>query len=108
MALCRGDRFSNVIHVIQNFMFQIKNTISAQDLVVIGASFVLLAVMILPVFANAASYAYVDATGEVKSVTADTWMNAITIAPNIHPHSGVLLLSDAGDFTIVGDNVPAF
>ena len=56
-------------------------------------------------FAQAATYAYVDATGEVKSVEASNWMSAIAIAPNIHMHSGVLLLKSAADFTIIGDDV---
>ncbi len=58
--------------------------------------------------AHAASYAYVTTTGEVKSVTADNWMTAINTAPGIHMHSGVLLLKEAGDFQVVGDDVPAF
>ncbi len=57
---------------------------------------------------HAASYAYVDTTGDVKSVSANDWMTAISIAPGIHMHSGVMLLKDARDYTIVGDNVSAF
>lgn len=64
--------------------------------------------MSVPALANAATYAYVDAQGEVKSVTANDWRTAINTAPNIHIHSGVLLLSSASDFTIVGDNVSAY
>lgn len=64
--------------------------------------------MSLPVSASAATYAYVDASGEVKSVTATDWQTAINSAPNIHIHSGVLLLSTAAEYTIVGDNVTAF
>jgi hypothetical protein len=55
--------------------------------------------------ASAATYAYVDAVGEVKSVVADTWMAAIISAPNIHKNSGVMLLRTAADFTIIGDDV---
>jgi hypothetical protein len=64
--------------------------------------------MSLPTFASAATYAYVDANGEVRSVVAPDWRTAINTAPNIHVHSGVLLLNTAADFGIVGDNVPAF
>ena len=55
--------------------------------------------------AHAAMYAYVDAAGDVKSVTANDWRTAIATAPNIHMHSGVLLLSTANDYDILGDKV---
>ena len=58
--------------------------------------------------ANAATYAYVDAAGDVKSVTANDWMTAIATAPNIHMHSGVMLLTAAGDYSIVGDSVVGY
>ncbi len=64
--------------------------------------------MSIPTFANAAIYAYVDAAGDVRSVTASDWQTAINTAPNIHAHSGVLLLISASDFTIVGDNVSGY
>ncbi len=57
---------------------------------------------------HAASYAYVDNFGDVRSVMASDWITAIITAPNIHPHSVVLLRETAGEFTIVGDNVSAF
>lgn len=73
-------------------------------------AFFALAMSILstPLFAHAASYAYVDTTGEVKSISADDWRTAINTAPNIHMHSGVLLLNSASDYGVVGDDVPAF
>ena len=55
--------------------------------------------------AHAAMYAYVDAAGDVKSVTANDWRSAIATAPNIHMHSGVLLLMTAQDQQILGDKV---
>lgn len=76
--------------------------------IVIGVSLTLLALMSIPAYAGAASYAYVDASGDVRSVTAIDWMTAIRIAPNIHVHSGVLLLDSAADFSIVGDNVAGY
>lgn len=85
---------------------------SAQEIgVVVGSAVLIIASLLfvsLPVYASAATYAYVDASGEVKSVTATDWQSAINLASNIHAHSGVLLLSTASDYTIVGDNVPAF
>lgn len=61
--------------------------------------------MSLPALASAATYAYVDASGEVKPVIADTWQQAIAKAVNIHIHSGVMLLDSPSDFDIVGNNV---
>ena len=57
------------------------------------------------VMANAATYAYVDVNGDVKSVTAADWKTAIAVAPNIHKHSGVMLLTTAADYEMVGDSV---
>ena len=54
---------------------------------------------------NAATYAYVDTTGEVKPVVADTWQQAIAKAIGIHIHSGVILLDSPADFDIVGNEV---
>ncbi len=65
----------------------------------------LLSVVAAPAPASAAVYGYVDTAGEVKSVTAADWMTAIAIAPGIHIHSGVMLLTTAADYLIVGDTV---
>ncbi|MBI4086429.1 hypothetical protein HY416_00390 [Candidatus Kaiserbacteria bacterium] len=64
----------------------------------------LVAAGLMPVWAHAATYAYVHQTGEVRTVVADAPMVAIMIAPGIDEHSGVLLLIDPSD-TIVGDKV---
>lgn len=61
-----------------------------------------------PLFASAASYAYVSSTGEVKSVVANDWQSAINTAPGIHMNSGVLLLDSAADHSIVGDDVSGY
>lgn len=66
------------------------------------------ALISLPMFASAATYAYVDAAGEVKPVIADTWQQAIAKATNIHIHSGVMLLDSPSDFDIVGNDVAGY
>lgn len=63
------------------------------------------AYVIVPAAASAAVYAYVDVLGEVKSVTANDWMTAIATAPNIHINSGVMALTTAADYAVIGDTV---
>lgn len=63
-----------------------------------------MALFSLPAFTNAADYAYVDAQGNVKSVTAGDWMTAIATAANIHINSGVYLLKSAADYAHLLDS----
>jgi uncharacterized membrane protein (DUF485 family) len=75
------------------------NTIKTMTLTAVTTLVVLaIAMLSMPAFSNAADYAYVDAQGEVKSVTATDWMTAIKTALNIHINSGVYLLKSAADF----------
>ena len=78
---------------------------STHSLVKAGFAVAVAALMVLPGLALAASYAYVDAAGDVKSVMANDWQTAIATAPNIHIHSGVLLLDSAEDLAVVGDEI---
>ena len=80
-------------------------TLGIATLLFVGIIF---SISMLPAFAQAATYAYVDASGDVRSITASDWQTAINTAPNIHMHSGVLLLNSSADYEIVGDNVAAF
>jgi len=66
--------------------------VSVRQLFVIGLVASGLFVMALPTFAHAATYAYVDASMEIKAITANDWQTALATAPNIHIHSGVVLL----------------
>lgn len=74
-------------------------------MIVATFALVAIALLLVPTFAGAASYAYVASTGEVKSVTAVDWMTAIATAPGIHINSGVFLLKSAADFAIIGENI---
>lgn len=58
-----------------------------------------------PALSQAATFAYVNQEGEVRTVTADAAMTALATAPNIDEHSGVLLIDSASDEGVVGDRV---
>jgi len=61
--------------------------------------------MAIPSFAHAATYAYVNQSGEVSTVTADNPTLAMANAFKIDIHSGVMLLISQLDFGLVGDNI---
>lgn len=65
----------------------------------------LLGALIMPQQTHAATFAYVDVAGIVRSVVAGDWRTAIDTAPNISLHSGVMLLVDSVDQALVGDQV---
>jgi hypothetical protein len=65
-----------------------------------------LLVVASPVFASAATYAYVDQAGEVKTVVANDPYAAMATAFNIDEHSGVMLIVNPAD-GIIGDHVPS-
>lgn len=65
----------------------------------------MLAVLAVPLFASAATFAYVDQAGAVRMVVADAPLVAIATAPNIHVHSGVIQLMTQTDYNIVGGQV---
>ena len=68
-------------------------------------AFFALTFIVAPAMASAATYGYVDTAGEVKIVIANDWMTAIATAPGIHINSGVMLLTTAADYSVVGDKV---
>lgn len=57
-----------------------------------------------PAAAFAATYAYVNTSGEVMTTDAATPDQALQIAPNISLHSGVMLINSTSD-PVVGDTV---
>lgn len=74
--------------------------VATAALILIASAFI-----VAPAMASAATYGYVDTSGEVKTVTANDWMTAIATAPLISLHSGVMLLATAADYAVVGDTV---
>lgn len=58
--------------------------------------------MALPSFAHAATYAFVNTSGEVNAVVADNPTSALITAFNISLHSGVLLLGNQTDSILNG------
>ena len=58
----------------------------------------------IPAHAQAATYAFVNNSGEVSIVSADSPAQALATAFNISIHSGVMLLQSQLD-AIVGDHV---
>ena len=58
----------------------------------------------VPALSFAQTYAYVNQQGEVRTVDAVSAQAALTSAPSIDEHSGVMLLTNPSD-GIVGDTV---
>lgn len=61
----------------------------------------LAAVVALPSASLAATYAYVNTSGEVTSMEADSAATALATAPNMDIHSGVMLLTGSNN-NVVG------
>ena len=59
-------------------------------------------VMALPAMASAATYAYVDQGGYIRSVSADSAGQAMVVGPNIDENSGVRELNSPDDYLILG------
>lgn len=60
----------------------------------------------VPGLVVAATYAYVNTAGEVRTMEASNPDQAIMTAPGIHLHSGVMLVDSSSDQAVVGDQVP--
>lgn len=65
-----------------------------------------LAAFVAPGLASAQTFAYVNTAGEVMSMEATSASAALMTAPNLHVHSGVMLIDGSADMEIVGDDVP--
>ena len=64
------------------------------------------AAVVVPGISFAATYAYVNQQGEVMTMDAATATQALSTAPGIDEHSGVMLVDGADDQQVVGDDVP--
>lgn len=95
----------NIINT--NTMNNEKTTIVLSSRLIIGVGLIAATLLILsiPAFSYAATYAYVNNSGEVGSVVANSPESAIATAPNRSLHSGVILLDSQSDTDLVGDNV---
>ena len=73
----------------------------------IGVGIIALALFVAgsPSSSYAATYAYVNTTGEVRSVEAASSDSAIATAVDRSTHSGVILLTNLLDFGIIGDQL---
>jgi hypothetical protein len=70
---------------------------------ILGA--IALAAVAVPSASFAAMFAYVNTSGEVRTVEADSANAALQTAPSIHERSGVMMIDGAADSEIVGDSV---
>jgi hypothetical protein len=70
----------------------------------IAFTLALLGALIMPQPTHAATFAYVDVVGIVRSMVATDWQTAIATAPSRAARSGVMLLQSASD-ALVGDDV---
>jgi len=72
---------------------------------IILAAFVAAAVIAVPGATFAAMYAFVNTAGEVMTMEAMDANTALQTAPNLHLHSGVMLVG-SDDSDVLGDDVP--
>lgn len=70
---------------------------------ILGA--IALAAIAIPSASFAAMFAYVNTSGEVRTVEATDWSAAIQTAPSIHSRSGVMMIDSSSDQDLVGDDV---
>jgi hypothetical protein len=89
-----------------NILIMNSNTITSHTTTKIALGFfVTLALIAVPAFSQAATYAYVNQNGDVSSVVANDPLTAIAIAPNRAMHSGVILLDSQSDTDLLNDDV---
>lgn len=62
----------------------------------IGLTLALVGALFFPMFSYAATYEYINTSGNLSSTTASSSSDAIANAPNIHANSGVMLVGGTG------------
>ncbi|MBU2104015.1 hypothetical protein KKD81_01625 [Patescibacteria group bacterium] len=65
----------------------------------------LAAIIAVPSLSLAATFAYVNQSGEVMTTEAASANEALMTAPNLGTHSGVMLINSSTDSEVVGDRV---
>ena len=75
-----------------------KALLGVTSLAVLGA-------VALPAVSLAATYAYVNTSGEVMTTESTTWQTAIQTAPSIAPTSGVMLIETTADQEVLDEDV---
>ena len=63
------------------------------------------AALAIPGISFGATYAYVNVSGDVQTMTANDPNTAIATAPSIHPRSGVLLIDSEADEEVLEEDV---
>jgi hypothetical protein len=90
---------------LKEYAVQVQELINYTDMKkVLLSIFALAAVVAAPVAAMAQTYAYVNTSGEVRTMDADSASQALATAPNLAVHSGVMLIESSSD-PVVGDSV---
>ncbi len=86
-----------------NHLFVSSSSFVVMGLIILGLIVAALIVVGLPTATHAASYVYVNASGEVTGVVANTSSGAFTNSTDIALHSGVMLVDGVADSNLVGD-----
>jgi hypothetical protein len=94
-----------IMAIPANAFFMNSIRFSRAGLFTATAMIALFAFFALAQVSLAATYAYVNTEGIVMTHEASDPMTAIATAPDRTLHSGVMLVSDSSDRTVVGDEV---
>ncbi len=74
----------------------IKTTGFLNPILMIGLALALVVALAFPMFSYAATYAYVNTSGQLSMVSANSSQDALSNTSNLGLHSGVMLVSGTG------------